>query len=68
MSIRLSKREVADVTGSPQRKRQIGFLRLNRIKHYVDEDGWPVVLWMHLDPSMQPVQDDRQTWKPHKAA
>lgn len=53
--------------GSPQRARQIGFLRLNGIKHYVDAHGWPVVLWCHIDPA-HPAAEDRKVWKPNKAA
>lgn len=65
--VRLSKAEVADLCGSPQRAHQIGFLRLNGIKHYVDVHGWPVVLWCHLDPARGP-SEDRKAWKPNKAA
>lgn len=65
--VRLSKAEVADLCGSPQRARQIGFLRLNGIRHYVDAHGWPVVLWRHIDLA-HPAAEDRKVWKPNKAA
>ena len=65
--VRLSKAEVADLTGSPQRAHQIGFLRLNGIKHYVDVHGWPVVLWCHLDPVFERVSESR-AWKSRKVA
>ena len=65
--VRLSKAEVANLCGSPQRARQIGFLRLNGIPHYVDAHGWPVVLWCHIDP-VHPAAEDRKVWKPNKAA
>ncbi|MGN6788919.1 MAG: DUF4224 domain-containing protein [Rhodanobacteraceae bacterium] len=66
-AVRLSRSEMADFTGSPQRAHQIGFLRLNGIPHYVDAHGWPVVLWRHLDPQQRP-KEDRKPWKPNKAA
>lgn len=65
--VRLSRAEVADLCGSPQRVRQIGFLRLNGIQHYVDAHGWPVVLWRHIDPTHAPAED-RRPWKSNKAA
>jgi len=64
--VRLSRREMADFAGSPQKARQIGFLRLNGIPHYVDAHGWPVVLWRHIDPQRQP-SEDRKPWKPNKS-
>ena len=64
--VRLSRAEMADFTGSPQRARQIGFLHLNGIPHYVDAHGWPVVLWSHLDPSRRTVAGSK-AWKPNKA-
>lgn len=65
--VRLSKSEMSDLCGSPQRKHQIGFLRFTGIKHYVDEDGWPVVLWCHLDPVFERVSESR-AWKSRKVA
>lgn len=65
--VRLSREEMADFCGSPQRVHQFGFLRLNAIPHYVDAHGWPVVLWRHLDPAHAP-KEDRKSWKPNKAA
>lgn len=40
----LSRRETAELTRSRQRKRQILFLCKNGISHFVDTQGWPVVL------------------------
>lgn len=40
----LSRDEVAELTRSPQRARQIAFLVRNGIRHYVDNYGWPVVV------------------------
>lgn len=65
--VRLSKAEVADLCGSPQRAHQIGFLRLNGIKYYVDAHGWPVVLWCHIDPMFERVAESR-AWKSRKVA
>lgn len=64
--VRLSRTEMANFTGSPQKARQIGFLRLNGIPHYVDAHGWPVVLWRQLDPSQRTVAEPK-AWKPNKA-
>lgn len=65
--VRLSKREVADLCGSPQRKHQIGFLCLNGIPHYVDAHGWPVVVRSAVDPTIARVAESR-AWKSKKVA
>lgn len=63
----LSKPELADLCRSPQRKHQIGFLRLNGIAHYVDAHGWPVVLRSAVDPAIARVAESR-VWKSRKVA
>lgn len=65
--VRLSKAEMADLCGSPQRKHQIGFLRLNGIPHYVDAHGWPVVVRSAVDPTIARVAESR-AWKSRKVA
>lgn len=63
----LSKPEVAELCRSPQRRRQVQFLRSNGIRHYLDADGWPVVLRSTVEGAA--AQDDGETaWKPNKAA
>lgn len=63
----LSKDERAQLCGSPQRKHQIGFLRLNGIPYYVDAHGWPVVLRSAVDPTIARVAESR-VWKSRKVA
>lgn len=65
--VRLSKPEMRDLCGSPQRKHQIGFLRLNGIPYYVDAHGWPVVLQAAVDPTIARVAESR-AWKSRKVA
>lgn len=65
MSIRLSREEVRELTGTPQRRRQIEFLRRNGIRHYVDSYGWPVVLRSAIEPAAARQATD---WTPNKAA
>lgn len=65
--VRLSRAEMADLCGSPQRAHQLGFLRLNGIKHYVDAHGWPVVLWRHIDGATTPAAESLR-WKSRKVA
>jgi hypothetical protein len=64
----LSKQEVAALCRSPQRKRQLGFLQANGIRHYKDAHGWPVVLRSTVD-GIQPLeQPEATTWRSNKAA
>jgi len=62
----LSKTEVAQLSRTRIRARQLTFLRSNGIRHYLDHYGWPVVLRSSLEgksktPAPAPV------WKPNKA-
>lgn len=43
------------------------FLRTNGIRHYVDSYGWPVVTRAAVEGERDKAQD-RQPWKPRKAA
>lgn len=63
----LSRREMREWCGSPQRERQIGFLRLNRIPFDTGLDGWPKVRRWVFEGRQQTAQD-RPTWKPNKVA
>ncbi|WP_374151449.1 DUF4224 domain-containing protein [Xanthomonas hortorum] len=47
----LSRDEVKELCPSPQRTRQALFLSQNGIRHYVDAQGWPVVLRSAVEPS-----------------
>lgn len=63
----LSRREMREWTGSPQRERQIGFLRLNAVPFDRGLDGWPKVRRWVFEGRQQPAHD-RATWKPNKVA
>jgi hypothetical protein len=63
----LSREERAQLCGSPQKKHQIGFLKLNGIPHYVDAHGWPVVVRSAVDPTLARVAESR-AWKSRKVA
>ena len=67
MSLCLSRSEIAELTGSPQRRRQVAFLRQNGIRHYVDAHGWPVVTRAEVEGTASREQDSAP-WKPNKAA
>ncbi|WP_282296154.1 DUF4224 domain-containing protein [Stenotrophomonas sp. PS02289] len=40
----LTRDEIKALARSPQKDRQLRFLRQNGIRHYIDGNGWPVVL------------------------
>lgn len=67
MSLCLSRDEIAELTRSPQRRRQLAFLRQNGIRHYVDAYGWPVVTRAAVEGEPDREQDGA-SWKPNKAA
>jgi len=63
----MSRREIAAFCRSPQRARQVAFLRQNGVRHYVDAHGWPVVLWSAVE-GLPAAKADKPAWKPNKAA
>jgi hypothetical protein len=63
----LSRREIAELTRTPQRARQAAFLRQNGIRHYLDAYGWPVVLRASVEEA-QAAPPTSTGWKPNKAA
>lgn len=63
----LSKREVAELTRTPQRARQAAFLRQNGIRHYLDAHGWPVVLRSAVEPAAA-QEPPAQGWVPNKSS
>lgn len=62
----LSKEEVRQLARTPQKARQLEFLRRNGIRHYVDAYGWPVVLRSAVGAS-SPQPTERPVWEPNKA-
>lgn len=67
MSLCLSRDEVAELTRTPQRRRQVAFLVANGIRHYVDAHGWPVVTRAAIE-AMPAKAQATIPWKPRKAA
>jgi len=63
----LSREDIAAMTRTPFRKKQIEFFVRNGIRHYVDGFGWPVVTWSAIDGS-QTATAITKTWKSNKAA
>ncbi|RWA38035.1 DUF4224 domain-containing protein [Xylella fastidiosa] len=63
----LSRSEVAELCGTPQRARQAAFLRKNGIRHYLDAHDWPVVLRAAID-AMPPSPMAPPVWKSNKVA
>ena len=64
----LSKDEIAELTRTPQKKRQQQFLTRNGIRHYLDNDGWPVVTRAAVEGWPDSGQSSSPAWKPNKAA
>jgi hypothetical protein len=62
----LSRDEVRELTRSPQRARQVAFLKKNGIRHYVDGHGWPVVL--RATVAGESSAEPRKAWKSNKVA
>lgn len=67
VSLCLTREEIAELARTPQRKRQVAFLRKNGIRHYVDANGWPVVTRAAVE-GMREAEQDRPAWTPNKAA
>lgn len=63
----LSRKEIAELTRTPMRARQVAFLRSNGIRHYVDAYGWPVVLRSAVEGNSG-AATAAPAWKPNKAA
>jgi hypothetical protein len=68
----LSREEIAEFTRAHTRARQLAFLRNNGIRHYVDNNGWPVVTLAAIgvaeDPGEAPKSwEHRPSWRSNKA-
>lgn len=63
----LSRKEIAELARTPLRARQVAFLRSNGIRHYVDANGWPVVLRSAVEGDSG-ADTATPAWKPNKAA
>lgn len=62
----LSRSEIAELTRSKLRAKQLAFLRANGIRHYIDGNGWPVVTRAAVEGEHDREQD--KSWRPNKAA
>lgn len=62
----LTRKEMAELARSPQRRRQIEFLRRNGIPHYIDAHGWPVVQRSAIGESASPVATAPRPWRSNK--
>lgn len=62
----LSRDEIRDLCRSPQRERQLRFLRQNGIRHYVDAYGWPVVLRSAVGEPVKKEEPVTLTWVSNK--
>lgn len=63
----LSREEIAELARAHTRARQLAFLRNNGIKHYVDNNGWPVVTLAAVE-GLQTAGRKNAPWSPNKAA
>ena len=63
----LSRAEIAAMTRTPLKARQLAFLRQNGIRHYVDAHGWPVVTRAAVEGDHDQAQAPMR-WKSNKAA
>ncbi len=67
MPLTLSRAEIAELTRTPQRRRQVEFLQRNGIRHFIDQHGRPVVTRAAVEGWPAQAQSDAP-WKPNKAA
>lgn len=63
----LSREEIAELTRAHTRARQLAFLRNNGIRHYVDNNGWPVVTVAAVEGVADKARPRRE-WKHDEAA
>jgi hypothetical protein len=64
----LSREEIAELTRAHTRATQLAFLRRNGIRHYVDNQGWPVVTHAAVAGEAARAAQARPIWTPNKAA
>lgn len=59
----LTREEVAELTGTKLRKRQIEVLQANGVRHVINASGWPVVPRSAIDTPSAPARETRG-WSP----
>jgi hypothetical protein len=62
----LSRQQITEFTRAHTRAKQLRVLRKNGIRHYVDDDGWPIVTVAAVEGDREQAQD--RGWKSAKAA
>jgi len=67
MSLCLSREEVAELTRSRLKRKQLDFLRKNGILHYLDDHDWPVVPRAAVEGKRH-IAEPVKAWKSNKAA
>jgi hypothetical protein len=64
----LSREEISELTRAHTRARQLAFLRNNGIRHYVDNNGWPVVTVAAVEGMPTKGRTPPREWKHGEAA
>lgn len=66
MSLCLTRDEIAELTRSKLKAKQVAFLVRNGIRHYLDAYGWPVVTRAAVGVApVSPVADEPE-WRSNK--
>jgi len=63
----LTRDEIKALTRTPQKARQLLFLRQNGIRHYIDGHGWPVVLRAAVGEEVRADVPKAVPWRSNKA-
>lgn len=67
MSLCLSRDEIAELTRSKLKAKQVAFLVRNGIRHYVDAYGWPVVTRAAIGVGSESPANAVPPWRSNKA-
>lgn len=67
MSLCLSRDEIAELTRSKLKAKQVAFLVRNGIRHYVDAYGWPVVTRAAVGVGSESPAKAVPEWRSNKA-
>lgn len=63
-NICFTKKEIAEICRTSRKARQIAFLCRNGVKHFIDAQGWPVVLRSAVEGE-KIVNVDVEPWVPN---
>jgi hypothetical protein len=67
MSLCLTRDEIAELTRSKLKAKQVAFLVRNGIRHYLDAYGWPVVTRAAVGVAPESPVADEPEWRSNKA-